>query len=165
MRTHSKTTQLQIRVSPSEKRAIQGAARRAGMAVSAYVLDRLLPAASAQFQHLAAACAEEAGARFALAEMNTFLSALGASELQAAVASPPQSRLSAFHTNYIAAMVEYVCAQRGIEPPAWTDAIAPLVEPVFGTQLASLRLHLLTHAPPPFRRRNIFIDTSIGGRV
>jgi len=26
--------------------------------------------------------------------------------------------------------------------------------------LQSLRLHLLTHSPPPFRRRNIFIDSS-----
>jgi hypothetical protein len=135
------------------------------MAVSAYVLDRLLPAASAQFQHLAAGCADKTGARFALAEMNTFLSALGTSELQAAVASPPQTVLSAIHANYIAAMVEVASVRGGIEPPAWTGAIAPLVEPVFGTELASLRLHLLTHSPPPFRRRNIFVDTSIGGRV
>jgi hypothetical protein len=28
-----------------------------------------------------------------------------------------------------------------------------------------LRAHLLTSSPPPFRRRNIFIDTTLGGRV
>ena len=44
-------------------------------------------------------------------------------------------------------------------------AIEALSEPEFGSQLQSLRLHLLTHSPPPFRRRNIFIDTSIGGQV
>ncbi len=165
MSAHSKTAQLQIRVSPSEKSAIKRAARYAGMPVSAYVLDRLLPAGSAQFQQLAAACAKETGARFALAELNSFLSALGASALQAAVASPPQTVLSAIHANYIAAMVEYASVKRDIEPPAWTSAIAPLVEPVFGSSLESLRLHVLTHSPPPFRRRNIFIDTSVGGRV
>jgi hypothetical protein len=29
----------------------------------------------------------------------------------------------------------------------------------------SLRLYLLTHSPAPFRRRNIFIDASVGSRV
>lgn len=29
----------------------------------------------------------------------------------------------------------------------------------------SLRLHLLTRSPPPFRRRNLFVDSSIGQRA
>ena len=41
----------------------------------------------------------------------------------------------------------------------------PLAEPVFGSDLMSLRLYLLTHSPAPFRRRNIFIDASVGFRV
>jgi hypothetical protein len=61
--------------------------------------------------------------------------------------------------------VEYACARRGIEVPAWTGQIPPLASPLFGSQLESLRLYLLTHSPPPFRRRNIFIDASIGARV
>jgi len=32
-------------------------------------------------------------------------------------------------------------------------------------ELLGLRLHLLTHSPAPFRRRNIFIDASVGARV
>jgi hypothetical protein len=36
---------------------------------------------------------------------------------------------------------------------------------VFCSSLQSLRMHLLTHSPPPFRRRNIFIDSSLGQRV
>jgi hypothetical protein len=43
--------------------------------------------------------------------------------------------------------------------------VVPLEEPAFGTALQSLRLHLLTHSPPPFRLRNIFIDSSLGQRV
>jgi hypothetical protein len=62
-------------------------------------------------------------------------------------------------------MVEYACAKRDAALPSWTRSIAPLVEPAFGSRLASLRLHLLMHSPPPFRRRNIFIDSSIGSRV
>ena len=165
MSASPKTAQLQIRVSPAEKAAIQRAARRAGLDMSSYVLGRLLPAAAAQFQELTAACAEETDARFALAELNSFLSGLGAGELRDAVASPLPAGLTALQANYIAAMVEYACAQRGFAPPVWAGAVVPLVNPVFGSELASLRLYLLTHSPPPFRRRNIFIDASIGARV
>lgn len=165
MSTRPKTAQLQIRVSPAEKSAIQRAARRAGLGLSAYVLRRLLPAAEQRFHALTVACAEPANARFALAELNSFLSALGAGELRDAVALPPAPGPSARLANYIAAMVESACAQRGIAPPAWTFAIPPLAEPSFGTDLASLRLHLLMHSPPPFRRRNIFIDSSVGAQV
>ena len=160
-----KTAQLQVRVSLAEKAAIQRAAKRAGMDMSAYVLDRLLPAAATRFQELTVACAEAAGTRFALAELNSFLSGLGAGELRDAVASPPPPGLTAMHANYIAAMVEYACAHHGNAPPRWAGAITPLAEPVFGSELASLRLYLLTHSPPPFRRRNIFIDASLGARV
>ena len=62
-------------------------------------------------------------------------------------------------------MVEYACARRNISPPPWTQSIVPLSEPVFGSTLVSLRLHLLTHSPPPFRSRNIFIDSTVGARV
>jgi len=45
--------------------------------------------------------------------------------------------------------------------PGWTRAIAPLSEPMFGSELQSLRLYLLAHSPPPFRVRNIFIDSTL----
>ncbi|MBL8200348.1 MAG: DUF1778 domain-containing protein [Chromatiales bacterium] len=162
---NAKSAQLQIRVSPAEKSAIQAAARRAGLDMSSFVLGRLLPACGARFRELAAACDEEAGGRFALAELNTFLSGLTAGELEQAVADPPPTGLPAFPANYIAAMVEYACARRGLPPPGWTAAIAPLARPAFGSDLESLRLYLLTHSPAPFRRRNIYVDASIGARV
>jgi uncharacterized protein (DUF1778 family) len=160
----AKSAQLQIRVSPAEKAAIQRAARQAGMDMSAYVLARVLPAAARRFQELTEACRDSADARFALAELNSWLASLGAGELREAVAPAP-SGLTPFLANYVAAMVEYACAQRGVPPPAWTGAIAPLTEPVFGSALMSLRLYLLTHSPAPFRRRNIFIDATVGDRV
>ena len=49
--------------------------------------------------------------------------------------------------------------------PEWCRSVRPLAEPVFTTELVSLRLHLLLHAPIPFRRRNIFVDASVGDRV
>jgi hypothetical protein len=120
---------------------------------------------AAQFQDRVRDCADSASPRFALAELNSFLSVLEAGELRDAVAVPPPPGLSPFLDNYIAAMVEYACAKRAVAIPEWTRSIAPLAEPVFGSELLSLRLYLLTHSPPPFRVRNIFIDSTLGDRV
>jgi hypothetical protein len=163
VRTPSKSGQMQIRVSPAQKAAIRGAARRAGLDMSAYVLARLLPAPARRFQDLTEACAGR-DERFALAELNSWLAGLGAGELQAAVASPPP-RLTPFLANYVAAMTEEACAKAGIAPPSWVRGTAPLAEPVFGSALMSLRLHLLSRSPAAFRRRNIFIDAGLGSRV
>lgn len=160
----AKSGQIQIRVSPAQKAAIRRAARLAGLDMSAYVLARLLPAASRRFQELTAACADDRHGRFALAELNSWLASLGAGELVEAVVTPP-ARLTPYLANYIAAMTEVACAQNRVPPPAWAAAIPPLAEPAFGTTLLSLRLYLLTHSPAPFRRRNIFIDASVGSRV
>ncbi len=160
--------QLQIRVSVDQKRAIARAARRAGMAMSSYVLERVLGAderRTAELMRHLANVAEADSRRFALAELHDMLASLSASELRRAVAEPPPAALAPETANYVAAMVEYACARRGLENPVWTRAIAPLATPMFASQLESLRLHLLTRSPPPFRRRNVFIDTSIGGRV
>jgi hypothetical protein len=62
-------------------------------------------------------------------------------------------------------MVEYAAARKELRPPDWTADVPPVAEPYFGTDLLTLRAHLLTRSPPPFRRRNIFIDASVGDRV
>jgi uncharacterized protein (DUF1778 family) len=160
-----KSTQIQIRVSPIAKAAIERAARRAGMDMSAYVLSRVLPARTGRFAEMVDACRDATGVRFALAELNEWLAKLAGPELREAVAAPPPHNLAPYVANYVAAMVEYACARRALAPPSWTRAIPPLAEPVFGSTLASLRLHLLTHSPAPFRRRNLFIDSSVGARV
>jgi uncharacterized protein (DUF1778 family) len=165
MNKSPKTAQMQIRVSANEKIAIQRAAARAGMDMSAYVLARVLSVPAAHFQDCVRDCADPASSRFALAELNSLLSDLTAGELRDAIATPPRPGLSPFLGNYVAAMVEYACARRAVAVPQWTRSIAPLAEPMFGSQLQSLRLHLLTHSPPPFRARNIFIDSTLGDRV
>jgi hypothetical protein len=164
-----KTQQLQIRVSAAQKAAIQRAAARAGMDMSAWVLNRLLPPAGPRFRELTQALVAHTGdapeRRFAFAELHDFLAALAPAEFTNAVREPPPANADPYTTNYIAAMVETAAHRIGVPPPAWAERVAPLAEPVFGTPLASLRLHLLTTAPPAFRRRNIFIDASIGARV
>jgi hypothetical protein len=159
-----KSEQLQIRLSREEKRVIVQGARRAGLDMSSYVLSRVISAPADQFLRLTS---DVAGAepRFALAELNSALHAFGAEQLRDAVSRPPSSILSPYMANYIAAMVERACATRGVPIPAWTMRVKPLADPVFASPLTGLRLYLLTHSPAPFRRRNIFIDASVGDRA
>jgi hypothetical protein len=165
MKTPSKLSQLQIRVSEAQKSAIRRAAERAGMDMSTYVLSRVLSAPAREFQDAVKGLKGPTAPAFALAEINALLSRLSATELGHSIAAAPEVRLSPFLANYVAAMVEAACQKRGIPVPAWTREVAPLNEPVFGSELRSLRLHLLTHSPAAFRSRNIFIDASLGDQV
>lgn len=165
MHESTKLSQLQIRVSEKEKSAIRAAAERAGMDMSAYVLSRVLPMPARGFQESVRALTGPHAPSFALAEINSLLSKLTAGELRDAVASRPTVQLPPFLANYVAAMVESACEKRGLQQPAWVRSIAPLDRPAFGSTLQRLRLHLLMHSPAAFRRRNIFIDASLGDRV
>ena len=165
MHRPAKLSQLQLRVSAAEKSAIRRAARRAGLDMSAYVLSRVLPAPATAFQEAVMVLSGAAEPSFALAEINSLLSGLTAAELREAVAAAPQATLSPFLANYVAAMIETVCNTRGLPVPAWTRSIEALPAPVFGSALPSLRLYLLSHSPAPFRRRSIFIDSSVGEQV
>lgn len=165
MGNRAKVSQLQIRVSDAEKSAIRGAAARAGMDMSTYVLSRVLSVPAREFQNAAMILAGPAPPSFALADLNALLSRLSATELRDAVAAPPAIGLEPFIANYVAAMVETACAKCGLPVPAWTRGVAPLAEPAFGSALLSLRLHLLTQSPAAFRSRNIFIDATLGERV
>lgn len=161
----TKGSQLQIRVTSEQKHRIRRAARDAKTDMSSWVLSRLFPAEENAFQEITARLATAKKPSFALAELNDFLSQLTAATFVEATAARPTSGLSAFLANYVAACVELAAAQKGATPPAWVSEIPPLDAPYFGATLDSLRLHLLTQSPPPFRRRNIFIDSSVGDRL
>lgn len=161
----SKTEQLQIRVTPAQKAALKRAARAAGTDVSSYVLARLLPPVRERFATLLGALEDAGDTRYVLAELHDLLAACPPALLADATASPPRARLSPHLQNYVAAMVELAADQKGVRPPAWTEDIAPLAAPAFASPLRSHRLHLLRTAPVPFKRRNIFVDSSVGDRV
>jgi hypothetical protein len=161
----TKDGQLQIRVSAAEKKAIQQAAARAGLDMSGWVRTKLLPPPRETFRRLTTSLASRPDdRRYLLAEFNDFLTGLGAAAFVLAVAEPPPP-LPPYLANYVAAMVETAAHRLDAAPPGWTAGVVPLAEPVFGSSLASVRLHLLLASPPAFRRRNIFIDASIGDRV
>lgn len=135
---------------------------------NAQIFDRVhqcAPELSNTFLARVDACRDQEAIRYALADLNAFLTSLSAGELLTAVSGAPTSALTEFAANYVAAMVEQACNRAAVPPPPWTRSVTPLREPYFGSALNSLRLYLLTHSPPPFRNRNIFIDSSIGGQV
>lgn len=165
MQKNRKSAQLQIRVSASQKAALKRHARRAGMSMSDWVMSRALPPLGDTVQGLLAALSTAEKPGYVLAELNEFLSQLTRGEFELAVSEPPRARLDAYWENYVAAMIEQAAAGKRTDAPSWTEEVRPLEEPAFGSSLKSLRLHLLTHSPLAFRRRNIFIDSSIGDRV
>jgi hypothetical protein len=157
---------IQIRVTAEEKRAIRNSARKAGMRMSRWMLSKALPERSYRFWDILKNLEKGQDRKFALAELNDFLTRLPPHEFEPATAEFPSGvHLSAADSNYVAAMVEYAAARINVPPPDWTGAVIPPEEPVFGTDLKSVRLHLLVHSPLPFRKRNIFIDASLGDRV
>jgi len=165
-----KTQQIQIRVTAAQKAALQRLARAAGRDLSSYMLERALPPGAEVLQgildRLAEAEADGGGAhRFVLAELSDFLSSRSPEELEPAISEADLSGMSLFMRNYVSAMTEQAAARAGVRPPAWARAVEPLEEPYFATDLASLRPHLLRESPVPYRRRNLFVDASVGDRV
>ena len=165
---HGKSDQLQIRVSAEQKRRLKQLARDAGMDVSAWVLSRALPAESERFQELTtavAAATTDTARRLALGALADFLRQLPAGGFRRAVAHAPRASLDPPWANHLAGTIELAASNRGLAPPQWTAVIRHPPEPMFGSSLASLRMHLLTRAPVALRRRTLFMDASIDDRV
>ena len=160
-----KTLQLQIRVSPEEKLLIVQSAKREGLDVSSWVLKRSLNSFQDKFKSLVGKLSQSANHKYEFSELNEFISNLASEQSELAFSEKPKVHLSSYEWNYIAAMIEYSAYMKVFRLPDWINEIEVLEDAVFETNLESLKLYLLTQSPIPFRRRNIFIDTSIGGQV
>ena len=161
----AKKSQLQIRVSEQEKELIRTAAARSGQDMSTWILNTLLSVTERQFRALLKQFGSNDDA-FVFAELIDLLSAMSGTELMSI--SNPEPELEALRPylqNYVCALVEQKANQIGLVAPAWASSVLPLQEPVFGTELKSLRPHLLCNAPIAFKRRNIFVDATLGARV
>ena len=117
---------------------------------------------TASFTRLTDAVAVASRIAYPLAELNDLLTNAPADEIERL---PMPSIEDPYRLNYVTAMVELAANRAGAIPPLWTAGVIPLASPVFIDPSLALRPHLLTASPPPFRRRNIFIDSSLGDRV
>lgn len=167
MNKQAKTEQLQIRVTPQQKAEILACAKNVGEDMSSWVLRRVLPQQQEIFDSLLHDLYRESDndKSFVFAEISDFLNKLTKQNFKIALAEPPHATLSQYTANYVAAMIEHTANAKGWATPKWVRTIPPLKEPSFGTDLVSLRLYLLLHSPLAFRRRNIFIDATVGDRV
>jgi hypothetical protein len=97
--------------------------------------------------------------------LNDLLSGLSPAQLPGTVENADLSGLSDYLRNYVAAMVELAANRASVPPPAWAAKVPPLEKPHFAVPMKSLRLHLLKASPAAFKRRNLFVDSSLGDRV
>jgi len=161
----TKSEYVQVRVTPQEKAELKRRARDAGQDLSTFVMSRALPPPGERFVAIVRTLSEEPSPAYALAELNDFLSQLAPVEFRSAVANIPLDALSPFLLSYVAAMVEVAATTKQQPPPPWTAKVEGLDEPYFATPLKGLRLHLMQSAPVPFKRRNLFVDATVGARV
>jgi len=157
----AKTSQLQIRVSPSQKAALKRLARHRGCSVSELVLSAVLPSVNQEFQRLAQALEEPATRREALSALRAFLGGLGSSEeLAAAVAGLDLRDLGPVARNLAAAAVEERFGGFTEDLPSWLRSVPALDRPYFGWRLRSLRPHLMRLTPVAYKRRNLYVDAT-----
>jgi hypothetical protein len=159
-----KDTQLQIRLTTAQKRLIEKQAHQAGSSVSEWVLNQLIATRGQPFQDCLAELQSDGDEQPIWAALHDLLENLRPGDFETSLPAPTVT-LNARQANIVAAMVEYASRRKGISPPSWTVNIRPLDNPYFGSSLISLRPYLLVHAPVEFKRRNLFVDASIGERV
>jgi hypothetical protein len=160
----TKTSQLQIRVSPGQKEALKRLAEAAGMSVSEYVLATVLPSSRLEFGVRARALKESEGRMKSLANLASFLASLPAADFSETVAGADLGGLPPVLQNYVAATVEEQVHARGLGTPGWVRAIPPLEEPHFAWEIRSLRPHLMRVTPVTFKRRNVFLAADSDAR-
>lgn len=161
----AKTAQLQIRVSERQKRKLRQRARAAAISVSELVLRLAFPPERDEFERLVGALHADGQTSFALAALNDFLAQRQAADFESILSAPPGVTLGALDSALLASMIEHAASRVGARVPHWVASTPAVDEPFFASELKGLRLYLLTSSPPAFRRRNLFVDTSVGGRV
>lgn len=153
----TRTSQLQIRISPQEKLTLKRLAGLAGQSVSAYVLSRALPSESSDLVVvLDAFRAGTATATATLAAIQRQLEGLGQAEVGDVLQRIDATELAPIAQNYVAGIAEQLARAAGMEAPAWTARVAALDHPHFRWPLESLRPYQLRATPLALARRNVF---------
>lgn len=153
----TRTSQLQIRISPTEKLTLKRLAAATSQSVSAYVLSRALPpTADPVGRALDALRSGTSTLGGAIEEIRRSMAGLGPADLEAALGRVRVSGLPPASQNYVAAAAEQMAADAGLPPPRWTAGVRPLERPHFRWPLASLRPYQLRLSSAALKRRNLF---------
>lgn len=159
-----KDTTLPIRVSAARKALLRRKAA-AGMNLSARVLERPAPQGAQEWKSLVEALRDPDRRTHAFAGIHDLLVGIPPGRPLEDVLMAPPADLPHLFGNQLAALVEIAAHRGGVSPPGWVNDIPPLSSPWFAGDLRSLRPWLLRHSPVPFRRRNLFVGTTLGSRV
>jgi uncharacterized protein (DUF1778 family) len=158
----TRSSQLQVRVSPAQKEALKRLAELSGQTVSAYVLSKALPATThaldSALHELRAGPGKQ---RAALTALRRAIADLPPLEFEERLQSVRVSDLPPLTQNRVAGLVEEVAHQRRVDPPPWVGAIAPLENPHFRWALSSLRPYQLRAGPVSLKRRNVFDPSAV----
>lgn len=73
------------------------------------------------------------------------------------IAQAPPPDLSRRLLALLAATVEALCAERGLQAPWWSAGVPPLPRPWFTAGAESLKASALAESPAAFRQKNIFV--------
>lgn len=162
-----KSSQLQLRISAPDKRSLKRASNLLGQTISEFVLNRALRGLSkeSRFDELISSLETEQDISFTLAAINDQLTQMSSGELRQLTERPRSLGKTLFAQSYVAAMLEQACHSKHCKIPDWIAQVPAMPAPWFATSIKSLRMHLLLCSPVPFRRRNLFVDTSLGGRA
>lgn len=152
----TKTSQLQIRVSPEQKSALRRLAADAGQSISAYVMATVLPPTHLEFGQKVRAVRGAADRVNALSDFAVYLSHLLRSEFSGTVREVDLDGFPDLLKNYVAALVEDEARTRGLTEPTWTHGVESPARPHFAWDLRSLRPHLLRLTPASLKRRNVY---------
>lgn len=159
----TKTSQLQIRISPEQKVALKRLAADAGKSVSAYVLATVLPATDLEFAHKVRAVRSSGDRPKSLSDLYLYLSGLVGADFAATVRDVDLDGFPGLLQNLVAGLVEDEARTRGVAAPSWAESVDGPARPHFAWDLRSLRPHLLRLTPAVYKRRNVYALPS--GRI
>lgn len=96
------------------------------------------------------------------AALREFYRELAEEPSRALIADSPSPTGYPAHDAYLAAVAETVCRMFNWNLPDWTEERWRFLDdPFFANAPAGMKLYLIQSSPPPFRRRNIFVDQDV----
>jgi len=162
----TKSQWLQVRMTAEQKELLRERAAAAGTDISSFVVQRTLGPDAPEFDTLVAWMLRTPDEHVPYAEFVDYLNTLPASRGTELAKKPARfDELTALQQNRVCALIEQRCAFWGVAAPVWLLDVPSASEPHFAGDLLSWRPYLLVVSPVVFRRRNLFVERGMTGRL